>query len=107
MKTKDEELVYISLKLAYFLRYLRKKNNWTQERLAEISTVDYKHIQRLESVKYISDFRFSTLRKLSKAFNIDILDFLECIIPNGREYVPGEVDVQWGIVAEPLKNYEQ
>lgn len=62
MKTKEnEEIVNISLKLSYFLRYLRKKKNWTQEHLSEISTIDYKHIQRLESIKYNNDFRFSTL----------------------------------------------
>ncbi len=106
MKSKDDDLMYINLKLAHFMRYLRKKNSWTQEHLAEVADIDYKHIQRLESIKYINDFRISTLRKLSHAFNINTLDFLECIIPGEKEYIPGEIDSQWGKVAEFLKDYE-
>ena len=106
MKTKEnEEIVNISLKLSYFLRYLRKKKNWTQEHLSEISTIDYKHIQRLESIKYNNDFRFSTLQKLSKAFDIDLLDFIKCIISDENDYIPGEIDSGWGKVAESSKKY--
>ncbi len=80
MESIYKQLVNINLKLAHLLRYLRKQNNWTQEYLAEISTIDYKHIQRLESVKYISDIRFSTLLKLATAFNLNALDFLRYIL---------------------------
>lgn len=106
MKTKrNEEIANISLKLSYFLRYLRKKNNWTQEYLSEISTIDYKHIQRLESIKYNNDFRFSTLQKLSKAFDIDLLDFIKCIISDENDYTQDEIDSEWGRVAESSKRY--
>lgn len=106
MKTeKSEEIANISLKLSYFLRYLRKKNNWTQEYLSEISTIDYKHIQRLESIRYNNDFRFSTLQKLSKAFDIDLLDFIKCIISDESDYTQDGFDSEWGKIAESSKKY--
>jgi transcriptional regulator with XRE-family HTH domain len=106
MESIYKKLVHINFNLAHFLRYLRKQNNWTQEHLAEVSTIDYKHIQRLESVKYINDFRFSTLLKLLNAFDIDILDFLGCIVPNKKECVSGEIDCeQWNVV-KSLTDYK-
>ena len=107
MKIKEnEDIVNVNLKLAHLLRYLRKKNNWTQEHLSEVSTIEYKHIQRLESFKYNNDFRFSTIQKLSKAFNIDLLDFIKCIISTESDYILNEPDSDWGKVAETLKKYE-
>lgn len=100
----NEEIVNISLKLSHFLRCLRKERNWTQEYLAEISTIDYKHIQRLESTKYNSDFRFSTVLKLSKAFDISLLDFIKNIIPN--ENYSDTADSEWGKVAESSESYK-
>jgi transcriptional regulator with XRE-family HTH domain len=38
----------INLKFARRLRELREKYGYTQEKLAELSGVDYKHIQLLE-----------------------------------------------------------
>ncbi len=65
------------LKLAKRLRQLRKRYGYTQEKLAEISGVDYKHIQLLESTNP-SAAKLDTIEKLAKAFKITpskLLDF--------------------------------
>ncbi len=67
----------IRAKLAKRLRQLRKKHGLTQEKLAEISGIDYKHIQLLESNKP-SAAKIDTIEKLAKAFKISpskLLDF--------------------------------
>lgn len=67
----------ISVKIAKRLRKLRKRKSYTQEKLAELSGVDYKHIQLLES-KYPPAMRVDTLEKLAKALKIsprELLDF--------------------------------
>ena len=102
---ENEEIVNVNLRLAHLLSSLMKKNNWTQERLSEISTIDYKHIQRLESTKYNNDFRFSTLKKLSNAFEIELLDFLKYILSD-ETYTLGKIDSDWGKVAETPKKYK-
>lgn len=56
--------------LAKRLRYLRKKHGLTQQKLAELAGVDYKHIQFLES-KNPPAARIDTLEKIAKAFGID------------------------------------
>lgn len=67
----------IRLKLAKRLRQLRQKCGYTQEKLAEFSGVDYKHIQLLESSNP-STAKLDTIEKLAKAFKITpskLLDF--------------------------------
>ncbi len=67
----------IKLKLSKRIRELRKTNNLTQEQLADLSGVDYKHIQLLESNNPPA-IKIDTLEKISKTFNIScsqILDF--------------------------------
>ena len=67
----------IRKKLAKRLRQLRKKYEYTQERLAELSGVDYKHIQLLESDRP-SAVKIDTIEKLAKAFQMTpskLLDF--------------------------------
>lgn len=61
----------INIKLARRLRELRSKHGYTQERLAELSGVDYKHIQLLES-KDPPIAKLDTLEKLAKAFRMDV-----------------------------------
>lgn len=56
---------------------MRDQHGYTQERLAEISGIDYKHIQLLES-KHPPAIKIDTLEKLAKAFKITpskLLDF--------------------------------
>ncbi|MBU2617048.1 MAG: helix-turn-helix domain-containing protein [Nanoarchaeota archaeon] len=67
----------IKLKFAQRLRELRSKYGYTQQQLAELADIDYKHLQRLES-KNPSAARIDTIEKLAKAFNIScskLLDF--------------------------------
>jgi transcriptional regulator with XRE-family HTH domain len=59
----------IRLKLAKRIKELRGRCGLTQEQLAEISGIDYKHIQLLES-KNPSAAKLDTLEKLAKAFKI-------------------------------------
>jgi transcriptional regulator with XRE-family HTH domain len=59
----------ISLKLAKRIKELRKRKGLTQERLAGLSGIDYKHIQLLESNK-APDAKLDTIEKLAKAFGM-------------------------------------
>lgn len=66
----------LRLKLAARIRELRKKHKYTQWELSDLSDIDYKHIQLLESKKRC-DVKLSTLAKLAKAFNISISKLLD------------------------------
>ena len=57
----------INKKLAVRLRKLREKHGFTQEKLAELSGIDYKHIQLLESNDPPAA-KLDTIEKLAKAF---------------------------------------
>lgn len=70
-------ITVMRLKLAKRLRQLRKKRGYTQEKLAELSGIDYKHVQLLESANP-SAAKIDTIEKLAKAFKITpskLLDF--------------------------------
>lgn len=67
----------INQKMAARLRKLREKHGFTQEKLAELSGIDYKHIQLLESNNPPAA-KLDTIEKLAKAFKITpskLLDF--------------------------------
>ena len=67
----------INKKLAVRLRKLREKYGFTQERLAELSGIDYKHIQLLESNNPPAA-KLNTVEKLAKAFKVTpskLIDF--------------------------------
>ena len=64
------------LKLGLRIRQLRKKYGYTQEKLSELSEIDYKHIQLLES-KRPPAIKIDTLEKLARAFNMSISKFLD------------------------------
>lgn len=64
------------LKLAARLRQLREKCKYTQQKLSELSDVDYKHIQLLESKKP-SAAKIDTLQKLARGFNIPLSKLLD------------------------------
>ena len=70
-KNKDIKKVY-----SQRLRQLRKKYGYTQQKLAELANVEYKHIQRLEG-KSPCDVKLSTLEKIAKAFKIPLSKLLE------------------------------
>jgi transcriptional regulator with XRE-family HTH domain len=66
----------VRLKLAARLRQLREKYKYTQQKLSELSNIDYKHIQLLES-KHPSAAKIDTLQKLAKGFNIPLSKLLD------------------------------
>jgi transcriptional regulator with XRE-family HTH domain len=63
-------------KLGQRIRELRKKHGYTQEDLADISGLNYKHIQSLES-KDPHNPQLDTLEKLAKAFKISVSQLLK------------------------------
>jgi transcriptional regulator with XRE-family HTH domain len=66
----------IRLKLAKRIKELRKRKGLTQEQLSEMSGIDYKHIQLLESNKAPAA-KLDTIEKLAKAFNITPSELLK------------------------------
>jgi len=66
----------IRLKLAKRIRELRKRKGLTQEQLAELSGIDYKHIQLLESKKAPAA-KLDTIEKLAKAFGLSPAELLK------------------------------
>lgn len=65
------------------LRELRKSKGLTQEKLAEVSDIDYKYLQKLES-KNPSSPTLSVLEKLSHGLGITLTEFIK-FIEEGRE----------------------
>lgn len=59
----------IRLRFGRRLRELRKKYNYTQEKLSEITNIDYKYIQRIEG-RNPPAIRIDTIEKFAKAFKI-------------------------------------
>ena len=57
------------------MKELRKKRGYTQQKLAELADVEYKHIQRLES-KNPCDIKLTTLNKLTKALKVGPAELL-------------------------------
>jgi len=68
--------ISINLKIRDRLRQLRAEKNLTQEKLAELSGVDYKHIQLLESKKPPA-VRIDTLEKICKGFGLELKEFFK------------------------------
>ncbi len=66
----------INLQLAKKIRSLRIKKDLTQQELAELAGLDYKHVQNLEGPKP-DDIRLSSLEKLAKAFKIPAWKLLQ------------------------------
>ena len=68
----------INHKLSKVLKMLRAKSGLTQEQLAELSKIDYKHIQKLEG-KTPSSPTLDTLEKIATGFDISISDLIKAI----------------------------
>jgi transcriptional regulator with XRE-family HTH domain len=67
----------INVRMAKRLRKLREEFGYTQEKLAELSGIEYKHIQLLES-KDPPAAKLDTLEKIARAFKMTpskLLDF--------------------------------
>lgn len=68
--------IEIRRKLGVRIKHLRKDYAYTQEKLAELSGIDYKHIQLLESKKP-SGATIDTIEKLANAFKIKPAELLK------------------------------
>jgi len=60
----------IRLHFAEKIKRLRKKRGYTQEKLAELTKIDYKYIQRLESKKPPA-VKIDTIQRIAKALKVD------------------------------------
>jgi len=66
----------ITQKISFRIKQLRKEKNLTQEKLSQLSGVDYKHIQLLESKKAPA-VRIDTLEKICIGLNISLSNFFK------------------------------
>lgn len=74
----------INVVFAKTLRQLRAGKGLTQECLAELSGLDYKYLQKLES-KNPSSPTLETLEKLSKGLNISLSELIKSLEENYTE----------------------
>jgi len=63
----------IQLQLAARIRKLREKCGYTQEKLAELSKVDYKYLQRIEG-KTPPSIKVDTLERIATALKVPVSD---------------------------------
>lgn len=54
------------------IKYYRKKNNLTQEKLAELSNVSESYIKEIESNKEFTNVTLTIIFKLSKALGVSV-----------------------------------
>jgi transcriptional regulator with XRE-family HTH domain len=66
----------IRLKLGKRIKELRKKCGYTQDKLSEITEIDYKYIQRIEG-KTPPNLKLETLERLAKVFKLPLSKFLD------------------------------
>jgi len=66
----------IRLKTAKRIKELRRKRGYTQEKLSELSGIDYKYLQRMEG-KSPPNIKIETIERLAKAFKISVSKLLE------------------------------
>jgi transcriptional regulator with XRE-family HTH domain len=71
--------VSTEIKLAKHIKSLRQEKGLTQTALAELSDIEYKHIQSLESLKSTHSPTLRTIEKVSKAFGLRPDEFLKPI----------------------------
>ena len=67
---------HIIVKFSKRLKQLRKKHGYTQQKIAELASLEYKHIQRLEGKKPC-DVKLSTVEKIAKAFGLSLSKLLD------------------------------
>ncbi len=61
-------------KLAKRIKELRKKNNYTQDDLSDLSNIARSTLGNIETAS--NDITFSKLNQLAKAFNMSLSEFL-------------------------------
>lgn len=73
----------INTKLSNTLKQLRKSKGLTQEKLAEVSDIDYKYLQKLEGSNPSSPTLF-VLEKLSRDLVITLIELIAYIEENKK-----------------------
>jgi len=68
--------IEIKLKLGKKIKGLRAKRSYTQEKLSEISGIDYKYIQRIEG-KNPPAIKIDTIERLAKALKVKPAELLK------------------------------
>ncbi len=66
-------------KLAKHIRALRRENKLSQDALAELAQIEYKHLQALENPKNTHSPTLRTLEKISNALKLQVWEFLRPI----------------------------
>lgn len=66
----------VRLKLGKKIKELRKKRNYTQEKLSELADIDYKYLQRIEG-KRPPNIKLETLERIANAFKISLSKLLD------------------------------
>lgn len=66
----------VRLKLSKKIKELRKMHGLTQEKLSEVTEIDYKYIQKIEG-KNPPALKIDTLQRIAKAFNISVSKLLD------------------------------
>lgn len=66
----------IRLRTAKRIKELRKGRGYTQEKLSELTDIDYKYLQRIEG-KNPPNIKLETIERLAKAFKISVSKLLE------------------------------
>lgn len=67
--------ISIRLKLGKRVKELRKACGYTQEKLSELTEIDYKYLQRIEG-KNPPNVKLETLERLAKVFNLSVSKLL-------------------------------
>ena len=65
----------VIVRFSKHLRDLRERHGLSQQQLAELADIEYKHVQRLES-RRPCDVKLSTLHKLARAFKVPLSKLL-------------------------------
>lgn len=65
----------INIKFGEKVRALRLKRKMTQEELAEVTSIGYKYMQRIEG-KNPPDIRLSTVERIAKALKTKVVNLL-------------------------------
>lgn len=65
------------LTLVQNIKYYRKKENLSQEKLAELADLSSSYIKQIESAKHFKNLTLYSIIKIAKALNIEITELFE------------------------------
>lgn len=68
--------VNIRIQLGMRIKKLRKKYGYTQEKLSELTNIDYKYIQRIEG-KNPPAIKIDTIERLAKALEVKLSELFD------------------------------